>query len=154
MKSLAERFWSKVEKGDACWLWVGKARISGYGAIQRGGRADGVGLSHRVSWELTNGPIPDGLYVCHRCDVRLCVRPDHLFLGTQQDNLSDAKAKGRMGKGPAYPRGMAHPNTRITDEQVAEMRRRAATGERHRDIAADFGVDRSYIGLIQRGFRN
>lgn len=93
---VAVHFWSKVAKTDACWLWTGRQFWDGYGAFDR--RIDGVKKifkAHRQSYELSVGAIPDGLHVLHRCDVRLCVRPDHLFLGTNDDNVADRTAKGR-----------------------------------------------------------
>ena len=91
---ITERFWSKVEKGDGCWLWRGAIGSHGrYGQFNVVNRSR---PSHRVAWELVNGPIPAGLYVLHRCDVGLCVNPAHLFLGTQKDNMADMMAKGRQ----------------------------------------------------------
>lgn len=91
---MVARFWESVEKGpgDACWEWTGHANRSGYGRVTRRGRDL---FAHRYSWELANGPIPDGLIVCHRCDNPPCVRPEHLFLGTHSDNMRDAQRKGR-----------------------------------------------------------
>lgn len=90
-----ESFWQKVGKAGAngCWVWLGSKTKHGYG--QFGGRKLG-GRTHRLSWGIFNGPIPPGLSVLHRCDVRNCVNPDHLFLGTQSDNMKDAAAKGRL----------------------------------------------------------
>lgn len=94
------RFYSKVLLGDDCWLWQGARGGSlRYGMFSMGSRTDGTKrahFAHRVSWELWNGPIPPGQLVLHRCDVPTCVRPDHLFLGSQQDNLADARSKGRL----------------------------------------------------------
>lgn len=87
-------FWSRVNKGDGCWMWTGAKmkKRRGYGAV----RWDGITkYTHRVSWEITNGEIPDDMIVCHRCDNPPCVRPDHLFLGTDKDNYDDMVAKGR-----------------------------------------------------------
>lgn len=93
---LTQRFWRKVERSDGCWLWTGVRTGRGYGRIQQGGLEKRKALLvHRLSWELHFGAIPAGLVVCHKCDVPLCVRPDHLFLGTQRDNIADCIAKGR-----------------------------------------------------------
>lgn len=92
---LEERFWLYVQKSDGCWNWTGGLSSKGY-AILKGEGGDGKRLqSSRVSWEIHNGPIPPGLFVCHRCDNPKCVRPDHLFLGTQTDNMQDCIRKGR-----------------------------------------------------------
>lgn len=100
---LEDRFWVKVRKSDGCWEWTAASKQGGYGKIAVGRR---LMLAHRVSWELANGPIPDGLLVCHTCDNPPCVRPDHLFLGTQTDNMRDAVRKNR-GIGGPRPRVLA-----------------------------------------------
>lgn len=92
---IAPRFWSKVQQGEGCWLWTSNVLKNGYGQFWMG-----AGLvpeyAHRVAWQLTSGPIPDGLFVLHHCDTPTCVRPDHLFLGTHTDNMRDASRKGRL----------------------------------------------------------
>jgi len=95
-----ERFWTKVQKTDSCWLWLGsRTSAKGYGQFIANGRRY---LASRYSWELHNGqPIPDGLIVCHHCDNPQCVNPAHLFTGTYQDNMDDRGAKGRTYNGRA-----------------------------------------------------
>lgn len=90
---VAQRFWTKVQKSGGCWLWTGTVTRWGYGQILGPHRVPLT--ASRVAWELMHGPIPKGLQVHHHCDVPLCVRPDHLWLGTQAENLADARRKGR-----------------------------------------------------------
>jgi hypothetical protein len=109
------RFWKHVEKtDDGCWEWTARCipvpnhpDQRGHGQIRIDGKAV---LTHRFSWELHNGPIPDGLLVLHRCDNRPCVRPDHLFLGTHKDNTLDAMSKGRM---VLHPENLARSPNRL-----------------------------------------
>ena len=91
------RFWEKVEITETCWNWTRAKRSRGYGAFGVR-RLNRVFDAHRLSWEFSYGPIPPGLFVCHHCDNPACVRPDHLFIGTHQDNMDDMKSKGRQGE--------------------------------------------------------
>lgn len=89
----ADRFWERVQKTDDCWLWTGSTDKDGYGWFWVDGK---TATAHRFSYALHNdGAIPDGLYVCHSCDNPPCVNPDHLWLGTNQDNMDDCARKGR-----------------------------------------------------------
>ena len=106
--TIADRLWAKVDRKGRfnreigrCWEWTGYRHPMGHGMIGDGRR---LVYTHRVSWEITNGPIPSGLLVCHHCDNPPCVRPSHLFVGTQADNVRDMWAKGR-----ARPSGTPHP---------------------------------------------
>lgn len=92
-----DRFWSQVTRTDGCWIWTGTGiEANGYARIKVNGERI---LVHRMSWVMAFGSVPSGLVVCHRCDVPLCVNPDHLFVGTQKDNIADMMAKGRWRGG-------------------------------------------------------
>ena len=144
-RPIADRFWEKVQKSDGCWLWQAGLNNSGYGWIRSGARPE---LAHRVSWRLTFGEIPNGLCVLHKCDVRRCVRPDHLFLGTVGDNNADCVKKHRHGYGISL--GEKHGQSKLTDESVREIRASAANGSSHSGLSVKFGVAQSQISKIVR----
>lgn len=144
-RPLSEKFWSRVLPGDPseCWPWLGKPGANGYGYISHRRRRL---LTHRVSWEMHNGPIPPKTEVCHACDNPRCNNPAHLFLGSHRANMRDMTDKGRNVV-PAL-KGERHPQARLTEDQVIEIRRRIAAGDMQRRIAADFGVTRPLITAI------
>lgn len=139
-----ERFWRHVRKGDGCWEWQSARGGNGYGSF--GLTRERMTPAHRFSWELHYGPIPDGLFVCHHCDNRLCVRPDHLFLGTHGDNMADMVRKGRHRNKPMV--GVANPKAKLTEDDVRAIRTRRAAGETCRVLAAEFGVSTPLISYI------
>ena len=143
-RTVEQRFYDFAlpEPNTGCWLWTGYLSGSGYARFNVG-NAKHIQAS-RYSWELHKGPIPDGLQACHICDVRCCVNPDHLFLGTQSDNLNDMEQKGRG----VHLRGESHPKARLTEDDVRNIR----TDQRQlKIIGADYGVDKQYIWKIKRG---
>jgi hypothetical protein len=150
MSEYDERFWSKVDKTggpDACWLWTGTPMAHGYGRL----RVEGAQrYAHRVAYELTRGPIPKGegyhgTCVCHTCDVRACVNPAHLFLGSAADNNADRNAKGRQ----ADISGEKNPCAKLTEVSVAQIRAsQAAQTTTQRDLARDFGVSTATISMV------
>lgn len=140
-----ERFWAQVDRSGSCWLWRGLAS-GDYGRISLDGR---MWSAHRFVYHLTYGPIPDGLWVLHHCDVRSCCRPEHLYLGTHAENTRDAVERGRMATGDRsstrlYPerhcRGSDSPHAKLTEDAVREIRRLAAGGASHPSIARRYGV--------------
>lgn len=151
------RFWAKVRKGDDCWEWTGRPYSTGYGMAWVGNRRI---LAHRYAYQAEVGPIPDGLFVCHRCDNRLCVRPDHLFLGTLQDNHADMVAKGRIAKGDQngmrrHPekarRGEAHGMAVLNEAMVRTIRQEHMGGKEPSQIARNLGVNRGAVRDVLRG---
>lgn len=144
-----DSFWAKVARTGGCWEWQAYRDPAGYGRFNVTPRKPA--LAHRVAWEIENGPIPDGLCVCHHCDNPPCVRPDHLFLGTARDNSDDKIAKGRAVM-PPHRRGEAHPAVVATDEQVREARESYAAGrEAQHEIAARLGVAQTLVSAWVRG---
>ncbi len=144
-RPIAARFWAKVDKRgpDECWPWTGWTN-KGYGRICAGMRGPYL-YSHRVSYELNVGPIPEGLGVLHRCDNPPCCNPSHFFLGTRADNNADMVAKGRNRSLGSC--GEDSGNARLSAETVLKIR--AADGS-HTQIAKQFGVSRSHIVAIRK----
>jgi hypothetical protein len=146
-KPLETRFWQKVDKNgiNGCWTWTG-GKSEGYGRI-KGDSPDQWDFAHRLSWIFHHGPIPDDLFVCHRCDNRECTNPDHLFLGTSADNLEDMRIKGR-GSPPPIHKGERHHLVKIPDSELPNIR--ASTLGR-RVLAAKYGVHPATIDNIRNG---
>lgn len=163
--SLADRFWAKVEKSDGCWLWLASKFQHGYGsATVDGGRRENA---HRVAWRLIRGSIPKGMFVLHRCDNPACVNPDHLWLGTQTDNMRDCAAKGRTAlqlrpwraaRGDAHgarlhpeslARGSANGNSVLSEATVLEIRRQTTVAAA--TLARRLGVPETTVRDVRSG---
>lgn len=157
-RPIEQRFWPKVDKnGPApthrpelgpCWLWTGyHYGRDGYGRVpaERGRASGGHVLAHRLSWELVNGPIPDGLWVLHHCDNPPCVNPTHLFLGTDADNSRDMAAKGRAMWGERSR------VAKLTAAKVLAIRLRASEGASRTQLMHEFGVARGTIRCVVLG---
>lgn len=144
----APRFWSHVNilGEDDCWLWQA-AIVKGYGKFKDDNRKHLA--SHRIAYELTYGPIPEGLLVCHECDTPLCCNPAHLFVGTPKDNMQDMVKKGRKGDA----KGVKHGGAILTDEQVIEIRRLSNAGHSGKELARQFGVGDTQIYRIVHRLR-
>lgn len=149
-KSIEDRFWPRVDKDGPvpphrpelgrCWVWTGAAPGFGYGVMGVGGGYRRNSGTHRVSWEIHHGPIPDDLHVLHKCDNPPCVRPEHLFLGTQRDNAQDMSAKGRAGGSP-----------KLTWDKVEKIRAELAAGVSRFVLAEQYGVTAANIWCIGAG---
>lgn len=134
-------FWRHVKKTPTCWLWTGNLCAPGYG-IYKPEKNKPAKSAHRMVWEMNYGNIPPGLLVCHKCDVRNCVRPDHLFLGTQLDNNRDAKNKGR------HCHAETHGMAKLKWKQVNRIRQLRKMGWKLREIADVFGVTQQCVWQI------
>ena len=141
-----ERFWEKVDKTGSCWVWKACRHDAGYGyfSVSRS-RAR---TTHRISWELAFGPIPDGMDVLHKCNVKVCVNPDHLYLGTDLENSRDAVADGLILFGENSHRA------KLTAEQVRTIRTRYNTENISQEaLGREFGISQTAVGKITRRSR-
>jgi hypothetical protein len=132
-------FMSHVEpipEGNGCWEWTGCQDANGYGRFCLKGQRR---LASRVSWMLHNGAIPEGLFVCHKCDNPPCVNPAHLFLGTAKDNMQDCKRKGRM-----------RHERKHSDEKLAEALALIASGVSQTHVARKFGISGGFLSTFRR----
>ena len=144
--TLPRRLWGKVvQTTNGCLEYAGAHNAFGYGVI-RARRDDGTHTmvaAHRAAWTVTHGAIPDGMLVLHRCDNPPCCNPDHLFLGTDADNMADKCSKGRQS------REFELPHTKLSDAQVADLRHEYATsGLSQYALARQYGISQSHVSFI------
>ena len=138
----SELFWTSVNKTESCWLWTKSRDKDGYGKASKKHRSL---RAHQYAWILTYGPIPDGQHILHRCDNPPCVRPDHLFVGTQADNVQDAMRKGRR----RILRGKECSWSKLSDEEIERIRSLRGHMTQRR-IAQEFGITQGHVSGIQR----
>jgi hypothetical protein len=143
--TFCSRFWSKIEITESCWKWTGYKNRHGYGGINKGNKK--MILASRASWMLHNGPIPQGLDVCHHCDNPPCCNPDHLFIGTAQANMRDAASKGRLGRIVYYGERSAHH--KLNQYQVNYLREHWNTSQ-HNTLATELGISYQQAWRIVR----
>lgn len=146
--TLRARFWSYVEKQGPgeCWPWRGGLFTNGYGQFRLGKRKI---KAHRAAYELTHGPIPNGLIGRHTCDNPPCCNPAHVATGTHADNSRDRVERGRS----ARLFGTSNPQARLTPDVIGEIKARAAAGETYRAIGTAIGIHYNHVGRIVRGER-
>lgn len=140
-------FWGYVDKSggpSACWPWTAGRGRRGYGKAWRRGRTLGA---HKIAFELTVGPVADGMYVCHHCDNPPCCNPTHLYVGTPKQNTADSVLKGRRNT----PTGERLPHTVLSESKVADILERHSNGARVCDLATQYGVSRSAIYSVVTG---
>lgn len=135
-----EKFVNKDGEGG-CHIWTGWISANGYGIFTIKRRPV---LAHRISQQIYRGPIPDGMFVCHSCDNRKCVNPDHLFVGTQSDNMADKAAKGRV-------KGELHSQAKLTEKDIHQIRHLMSSGVRKARISEQFGVHHVTLRDIELG---
>ena len=150
---LVKAFWDRVHsapQGD-CLIWKGYRNKRGYGYITMDGKPL---YAHRIAWEMEHGAIPKGMYVLHRCDEPSCVNVNHLFLGTQANNMADMVSKGRQSKGVLHGikrRGELNGKSKFTEEQILAMLALRKAGETQDSVARQFGTNQGYISDIENG---
>jgi predicted DNA-binding protein (UPF0251 family) len=146
------RFWSRVDREGpgGCWIWKA-CTAKGYGRLRVGSRNV---TTHRFSYALHVGPIPEGMCVCHRCDNPLCVNPGHLFLGTNQENTADRVAKRRSSRAPHPVFGERHASAKLTPDDVRKIRATVSSGLSQRKAAAALGLKRSAVKYALDGWRS
>lgn len=165
---MVARLWERTEQRGNCLVWTGATTKAGYGLIQARAISPAPLLVHRIAWAVYTGEDPGEMDVLHTCDNPPCIRREHLFLGTQQDNNRDRQQKGRtasgdrngartrrdrnsfVANGGSGLRGEHHPQAKVSDSQVEEAKMRRASGEKLASIASDLGISETQVSRIVR----
>lgn len=144
------------DEKTGCILYRSNRTKAGYGRIRLGGLDGKEHYAHRLSYELSRGPIPDGMQVCHTCDTPNCINPDHLFLGTNADNQADMDKKGRRNLTSWTMLGAKHHNARLTDDDVRYIRANCKQRGDQRRMAKQFGITEANVTVIvkRRGWKH
>jgi hypothetical protein len=157
MKPVIDRVLDRVVRipFSGCWIFTGAVNEAGYGIVGTGGRGEPTDRTHRITYRHYCGPIPDGMFVCHSCDTPACCNPDHLFLGTNHDNVKDMLRKGRNSPPPRNPHvvGSVHPGAKLHESIIPEMRKLYAEGWTQKQIAEKYGVARQTVSKVLNGKR-
>ena len=143
LETLITSFRDQIDSGDACWLWMGYIK-SGYGSISYQGK---MLYTHHLAWKIANGAIPKGMHVLHTCDVKRCVNPDHLYLGTNGDNMRDKEARGLGNHG----KGESRPNAKLTEQDVRKIRELRLSGLKSRELEALYPLTGAQLLRVARG---
>lgn len=142
-RPIKERLMEKMTPApNGCWEWTGGMRADGYGLVWFEGKAQ---RAHRIAYQVLKGPLDTKDVLCHKCDNRKCINPDHIFIGSRADNVRDAASKNRM------PHGKSHWNATLSDAQIAMIR--SIEGVTYTEIARQFGVAQSTVSRLRSGSR-
>lgn len=149
IRQLPDRFWQRVDRRgpDDCWEWKSYINDSGYGVTR--GRNNKALRAHRMAYEFTYGPIPDGMFVCHKCDNPACCNPAHLFVGNPRDNVHDMIEKGRASQYSGIC-GERHGMSKVTSENVREMRELSNNGLSYVELSRRYGISDVQVSRIVR----
>ena len=147
-KSHKERLLSSISVNEnGCWIWQKSKSQNGYGSFALGGGSNA--RAHRISYQCFIGEIPENFDVCHKCDVRDCVNPSHLFVGTRSENILDASKKGRLSRNHQL-KGSDHPSSKLTELDVRSIIKNLRDGQSKKSLSRQFGVSQRVILLIAR----
>lgn len=148
LKRLKDSYEKKVIKKDGCWGWIGAKDKDGYGRLPCSHKM--TERAHVASYLIYIGEIPEGMQVCHHCDIRECTNPEHLFLGTPKDNTQDMIKKGRWNGGIWNQLGSKNPSSKLNEEDVREIKIMILNGKKNKEISTKFNISIGTVSDIRR----